>query len=71
MNKLQFGMTAEEARALGLEVPEDVPDVAILSPDLTKESEIKTEDGPNGEIIVNMKIAAKWSHINIKFEIEV
>ena len=69
--KLWFGISAGEARANGVEVHEDVPDVAVLIPLEGDKGEVSTGLGEDDSIIVHIKMGARWSWVNCSFEVTI
>ena len=70
-DELYFGISAGEARANGVEVSEDVPDVAVLVPSEIDDAEISSRDGDDGQIIIDVKMGARWSWVNCSFEVTI
>ena len=68
MSKLEIGMYAGEARELGLEVPENVPDCAKLEPlDIRM---LNVEDGGSEQVVINLEVDVEWRWVTAKFEID-
>jgi len=64
----RLGMSASEARGLGLDVPDKVPDHAILVAD--KVSVGSCEPEPNGVVKVPITMQGTWTWCEINVEIE-
>jgi hypothetical protein len=67
MSKLEIGMSAGEARELGLHVSDHVPDCARLEPRDQTGVEVRALD--NGGFDVEITISAAWQWLDFKFEI--
>ena len=69
MSKLQVGMDAFTARELGLEVPENVPDCAVLEARDIRMLNVE-DDGGSERVVVNMEVDVEWRWVEVNFEID-